>query len=269
MVSIICKVIAKKWFYLIFKGTCEDLKSYTKEVKDYIQTELGQESDIHMFLKCFPELYEKLAVKHSPNLDINLSRKANTYFTNCFYVPFKRDQSLTQPLFHCKHCKGKLRSLFDLIQHQRTEHGVNFKAMFEMNNIPARTASSPVGYLRCDPFAYILNLYWDMTYVKECEICKKRFIRGIHKRHVDSCGSIETSESLDATLDEVVAIVVEDELPVGVAVKEEPILEVMKVRFLFLNFSKKIILNIFRWNLKPKSPKVSNYKNGENVRSTM
>ncbi len=36
----------------MYDGTSEDFKSYNKEVKDNLSTEIGQESDLQMFLKC-------------------------------------------------------------------------------------------------------------------------------------------------------------------------------------------------------------------------
>jgi hypothetical protein len=140
-----------------------------------------------MFLKCFPELYEKLALKHSPNLDVNLCRKANTYFANCFYVPFEKD-SLLKQAFHCRSCKAKFKNFFDLIEHQRAEHDSHLKTMFESSDALATVEKSPIGYLRCDPFALMLNLYWDLTLVVDCKNCNKRFLRGAYEKHNESCG---------------------------------------------------------------------------------
>jgi hypothetical protein len=80
-------------------GTIEDLKSYSREVKDYLGTELGSETHLQMFMKsCFPELVDTFVGSHyqssrannssnsainGPNsLDSNVLAKANSYFTD-------------------------------------------------------------------------------------------------------------------------------------------------------------------------------------------
>lgn len=78
-------------------GTIEDLKSYSREVKDYLGTELGNETHLQMFMKsCFPELVDTFVGSHyqssransnsatnGPNsLDSNVLAKANSYFTD-------------------------------------------------------------------------------------------------------------------------------------------------------------------------------------------
>lgn len=79
-------------------GTNEDLKSYAREVKDYLSTELGSETGLQAFVKlCFPDLLDQFATynshhhhhhhpasKHSsPPIDANVLAKANSYFSDC------------------------------------------------------------------------------------------------------------------------------------------------------------------------------------------
>ena len=72
-------------------GTHEDLRSYARECKDYLSTELGEETHAEMLLKCcLPELYEDLMNESSAHaahhlhasqlLDANLASMANSYF---------------------------------------------------------------------------------------------------------------------------------------------------------------------------------------------
>ena len=65
-------------------GTGEDMKAYTREVKDYLSTELGHETEMEMFLKCcFPEYAESQS--QSETVDHSVLRKANSYFIECVY----------------------------------------------------------------------------------------------------------------------------------------------------------------------------------------
>lgn len=77
-------------------GTNEDLKSYAREVKDYLSTELGSETSLQTFVKlCFPDLYDQFMPNSNyhhqryssssslPSLDMNVMAKANSYFSDC------------------------------------------------------------------------------------------------------------------------------------------------------------------------------------------
>jgi len=71
-------------------GTSEDLRAYSREVKDYLNTEVGSESQPHAALrslglldKCLPA--SKLGL--APHcLDALIQRKADAYFTDCVYT---------------------------------------------------------------------------------------------------------------------------------------------------------------------------------------
>ena len=207
-------------------GTTEDLKSYNKEVKDYLLTELGTETDLQMFLKCFPDLYEEISDQLTlPYMDVNLIRKANSYFAQCYYSPKEQQtqpgqllqQKLTSSqaicsIYHCKNCRLKFRNLCDLIQHQRFTHNLDLKTTFDLYNYdyeqeggdlmleqqqqPPPTMNqkekmlnlSPIGYLRCDPYAYIMNLYWDSNELIKCLKCDESVLRKLYTKHMDSCG---------------------------------------------------------------------------------
>lgn len=80
-------------------GTLEDLKSYSREVKDYLATELGNETSLHAFVKlCFPDIIDQFAAGNSTHnhynhrginnnstvsFDTNVIAKANSYFSDC------------------------------------------------------------------------------------------------------------------------------------------------------------------------------------------
>lgn len=268
-------------------GTSEDLRAYTREVKDYLNTELGDETQMQMLMKyCFPELNDRVipppppSQSSAPNqnsqralsnyqnslakfVDTNVVRRANSYFIDCVHtasndvhslppaitaanqqkVPGNRGAShntntsnlvnLTAlSMFQCKSCRVKCKKLSDLITHQRQVHGMQIKTTFDCynpksesaatattaavakssdaeNSLPAdkstpddedvekseslnwlssnTNAISPVGYLGCDPFAYVLNLHWDQTIQKRCEHCSGVFNRQKYRKHVLSC----------------------------------------------------------------------------------
>ena len=249
-------------------GTQEDLKSYSREVKDYLNTELGQETQMQMFLKCsFPEFYESLSAAANTaqtalsaaasggkkssskttgkgqssqnssessihNLDdAYLIRKANSYFANCFYLPSsiasatnESNSSLNKsvavlPSLSCKYCRLKVRKIADLIQHQREAHNFELKTAFDCYNTSARTqrrqpqtdsdseslaspkctsnwlsssniqANSPIGFLGCDPFSFVINMYWDQVLKKKCKCCQKMIARPKYHKHMAECQS--------------------------------------------------------------------------------
>jgi hypothetical protein len=140
------------------------LKACAREVKDYINTELGNESHTQMFLRnFFPDVYKKLATSPSAlaNLDTNLISKANSYFVDSIYVPSKNTASQQLPvnksaltklnnssantnssmLFSCKNCRVKSRTLTDLVQHQRDHHKLEFKTTYDFYNDAAASIS--------------------------------------------------------------------------------------------------------------------------------
>ncbi|CAF0874058.1 unnamed protein product [Brachionus calyciflorus] len=148
-------------------GTLQDMKSYSKEVKDYLNTELGNESQIQMILKCcFPEVYQQIT-KDIPNLneanasrliEEHLNKKSSLYFTN----------DLT-----CKKCHEKFVKLGDYIDHQKIHPNSDLKI----------SSDSPIGYLACDPIGYLLNIHWDNTTFVKCDKCELEFTRGDFKKH--------------------------------------------------------------------------------------
>jgi hypothetical protein len=143
-------------------GTNEDLKAYSREVKDYINTEIRNESQMEMFLRCcFSDLQKKLGNSSTSSasniIDQNLISKANSYFVESVYQPAKEiphtkttttnhtssSSSKTSLLannsnntitFNCKSCRAKCRSLPELIQHQRENHKLEFKTTFDCYN---------------------------------------------------------------------------------------------------------------------------------------
>ena len=231
-------------------GTQEDLKSYSREVKDYLNTELGQETQMQMFLKCsFPEFYETLSATNSAqtasqkktktsknnqfqadqahNLDdAHLIRKANSYFANCFYLSSSIVNASNEskgsvpvlPSLSCKYCRLKVRKIADLIQHKRQAHNFELKTAFDNYNTNTRhnqlgqngelsdsdsltspksstrhnnssniQANSPIGFLGCDPFSFVINMYWDQVLKKKCKNCQKMVARPKFRKHLSEC----------------------------------------------------------------------------------
>jgi len=161
-------------------GTQEDLKSYSREVKDYLNTELGQETQMEMFLKCsFPEFYDTLTTSNQPSstqtknkpkqgktapkestssqhiLDDNhFIRKANSYFANGFYLSSSlanaTSESLSSsnksvpvlPSLSCNFCRLKCRKIADLIHHQREVHKFDLKTAFDEYNMNNRSTTN-------------------------------------------------------------------------------------------------------------------------------
>lgn len=170
-------------------GTQEDMRAYSREVRDYLSTELGHETQIQMFLKCcFPDIYQDL-ISQISNLteanaaqlvDLNVLKKANSYFID------------SDPKFeyNCKNCRGGLNTKFSkihqLIQHQRDMHGFDLKTAFE-NFKSTHLNNSPIGYLACDPFAYFLNLHWDKEIKLKCSNCGAETQRSEYKKHLLDC----------------------------------------------------------------------------------
>ena len=183
-------------------GTQEDLRACSKEVKDYLNTELCSESGIQMFLKCcMPEFYQRLA-SNGGVTDASLLRKANTYFTEGIYleqnavVSGKRGVPLPFPsLVNCRICRAKFQCLADLVHHQRQSHSLDIKTAFDRyatnREASVLPENAPVGYLSCDPFSFILNLHWDSTVQKRCENCQKIFTRPKFRKHILSCRAKE------------------------------------------------------------------------------
>lgn len=221
-------------------GTQEDLKAYSREVKDYLNTELGQETEMEMFLKCsFPEFYDTLtAVSQSGTVssssqknkqksgktasqketqittqsldDNHFIRKANSYFANGFYLPSSLTNATNEssnksvpvpPSLSCKFCRLKCRKIADLVHHQRDAHKLDLKTAFDEYNMNNRSptnesqnwstsnmqANSPIGFIACDPFSYVINLHWDQSLKKKCSTCQKMIIRPRFRKHLLEC----------------------------------------------------------------------------------
>lgn len=58
-------------------------------------------------------------------------------------------------------------------------------------------ATSSVGYLSSDPFAYIINLYWDQKLPKKCENCQLVLNRPKYRKHILTCSN-DSDESMDS-----------------------------------------------------------------------
>lgn len=216
-------------------GTNEDLRAYSREVKDYLNTELGSETQVQMFLKCcFPDVLKKIQPVHNQFLDTNLLSKSNSYFIDSVYAPNKPHDNNNHKskgiilnhnsnllVFNCKNCKFKSRCMPELIQHQREVHNLVFKTTFDCFNYNSDTkvekessdecvnwsssynnATSPVGYFGCDPFAYVFNLHWDQTLQMKCSHCGNTFSRPKYAKHALVCQTSDSnnhSDEIEAT----------------------------------------------------------------------
>lgn len=196
-------------------GTNEDLRVYSKEVKDYLNSELGSETQVQMFLKCcFPDVYKKLAAVPSAllNIDANLVNKSNSYFIDIIYTPNKPLESssasltksqfrllnstLNSQVYNCKNCKLKCFNMTDLLKHHRDVHNTILKTTFDCFNRESsveywsninENSNSPIGYFGCDPFAYLFNLHWDQTIELKCSVCNSTIARPKFAQHVIEC----------------------------------------------------------------------------------
>lgn len=144
-------------------GTNEDLKAYSREVKDYLNTDLGHETQTQMALRSL-HLYEKLVPKQVQQfnngqsahtgqaVDVSIQKKADTYFVDSVYNENACMNSLpngnkttngrmsalsstnaTQSGYsvQCKNCRTKKHRLCDLVQHQRDSHQIDVKTTFD------------------------------------------------------------------------------------------------------------------------------------------
>ena len=224
-------------------GTHEDLKAYSREVKDYLNTELGKETQTQMVLKSL-SLYEKIVPKqlqtsHHQNsqlIDLNVQKKADSYFLECLY---NENTNTAKPptnslrsnnstintantlLFQCKNCRAKCRKINELIEHQREFHGLNWQTTYDIYDNSSNKeqqaidhgnksvdslsdnvyTTSPIGFLASDPFAYIINLYWDTELMqKQCLNCKTVLTRINYRKHLLQCNS--SSENLATVKEE-------------------------------------------------------------------
>ena len=175
-------------------GTQEDLRACSKEVKDYLGTELGGETAVQMFLKCcMPEMYERMMNAGGGLSDANVLRKANAYFADGVYAESTaQGKRGSQPSsVSCRSCRAKFTKLADLVQHQRVNHRLGIKTAcdrYETNReAPALPENAPIGFLSCDPFSYFLNVHWDSTVQKKCPACDKLFPRPKFRKHVLTC----------------------------------------------------------------------------------
>ena len=139
-------------------GTRHDLKSYAKEVNNYLNSHLNKEIQIQMVLKCcFPNLYSQI-VKQIVNLnESNAAKLIQEYLINAASNYF------TDNLI-CRQCKEQFASLSNYVHHEKFVHDT------------VRIKKGPVGYLSCDLIGYLLNLYWDTT---------------VHGKHVNTCPKTE------------------------------------------------------------------------------
>jgi hypothetical protein len=190
-------------------GTQEDMRAYAREVKDYLNTELGNETQIQMFIEtCLPELITKYHIE-AHQIDEKIFKKAASYFINCYYLP-TRTTTNNNILFCCKNCRLKFKCLSDLIYHQRKYHfddlisSKKVQTTFDcFNNEDSSNnddhplvnwnvqATEPVGFNTCDPISYIFNLYWDKMLKKECSNCHLTFNRSKYRNHIENdpvCG---------------------------------------------------------------------------------
>lgn len=236
-------------------GTSEDLKAYSREVKDYLNTELGHESQVQMTLRSL-NLYEKIVPKQITNIQGPLHTQVNQTLENCiqkksdsyFVDAVHNDSTFTNQLvlknkatngrgfssnnatqstantgYQCKHCRAKCAKLNELIHHQRESHDANINTTYDFydqrtefqENLDESAmektssflsselyATSPVGYYGSDPFAYIINYYWDQNLPKKCAKCDLILTRTKYRKHVLSC-SVGSNNSMDLeTLDD-------------------------------------------------------------------
>lgn len=239
-------------------GTSEDLKAYSREVKDYLSTELGNETHTQMALKSL-SLYEKVVPKQllsnnqdptqvNQAMETSIQNKSDSYFVDSIYNEsaclsslnilkttsssratannnILNNGTVSTSTFQCKNCRTKRPRLSELVQHQRDCHKNNLKTSFDFydqvkepqedqttiicaDEITANEATqqkksyplstnlyntSPIGYLSSDPFAFIINLYWDQKLPKKCEKCGLVLNRVKYRKHIATC-----SEEVDA-----------------------------------------------------------------------
>lgn len=151
-------------------GTSEDMKAYAKEVKDYLNTEMGTETHEAQTLR-------SLGMKTSQAQ--GLQKRADTYF---------------QKQEHDQHIK----TTFDVYQKQsqlykcdqEEECGVAFLSSDVY-------ATESVGYLSSDPFAYIVNLYWDQKLSMRCDKCHMVLNRPKYRKHTCMESSEEEEDITD------------------------------------------------------------------------
>ena len=209
-------------------GTQEDLKAYSREVKDYLSSELGYETELEMLLKCcFSDFYNQFLANDASNQSIDsiIGRKANNYFIN---NSNSNDAKLT-----CKLCKNKFHKPIDLVQHLREVHKQSVITSFDLFQLtqcnehkPITTTPisiSPIGYLNCDPTAYLINLHWDKELKKKCANCSHVYSRPAYKNHVNSCQSSREKESdpSEENVEEKVVVVQEKEVIEEIVIKEK------------------------------------------------
>ncbi len=168
-------------------GTQEDLRAFSREVKDYMNSEIGDETELEMLIRCcfvdyasqftsIPNAQENFHNFNDSFIDFNVLKRAQNYFVN------HSNSSIADLKFSCKTCKGiKFSKLIDLIQHHRNVHNLDLKTTFDQfmltqqqNDTSSKNSTnnttpngltpiniSPIGYLQCDPTSYLLNLFWD------------------------------------------------------------------------------------------------------------
>jgi len=121
-------------------GTIEDLRAYSREVKDYLNTEIGEESQQNAALKGLG-LLDKCYSSSKHSLESVLQRKADSYFTDCVYNEPATTSASSTTSFQCKNCRTKKSSLNDLLQHQRECHGQDLKTTYDFYERQTSTAA--------------------------------------------------------------------------------------------------------------------------------
>ena len=93
----------------------------------------------------------------------------------------------------------------ELIQHQKEAHHLDLKTAFDFYNREMKDlnseeseqslnwcsgkliTNSPIGFLGCDPYAYLVNLHWDQSLNKKCVDCGGVFLRQKLRKHALEC----------------------------------------------------------------------------------
>ena len=154
--------------------------------------------------------------------DNHFIRKANSYFANGFYLSSSLTNATNEssnksapvlPSLSCKFCRLKCRKITDLIHHQRDAHNLDLKTAFDEYNMNNRSltnesqnwstsnmqSNSPIGFIACDPFSYVINLHWDQNLKKKCTTCQKMIMRPRFRKHLLECKVGTTSHSNNAS----------------------------------------------------------------------
>lgn len=163
-------------------GTRQDLKSYSKEVKDYLNSHLNKESQIQMVLKCcFPQLYTHILGQLSNLNESNAARLIQQFLINESASYFTRS-------IICPNCSAQFSA--------HTTHTDHKNACND----------GPMGYVSCDLVAYLLNVHWDSHLMTRCPSCGAEVARAVSGQNNKQClnENKEAYEIVDGLLSDLI-----------------------------------------------------------------